>query len=118
MSLSFADLPFEDEHGGENFDRRWCKNWNDRTDETTFEYLKGRPLAPQPDSLEWKGLSCTVRRGHRPHRPITGVIPGPDDFSDPPRKTCQRAMIVPGSGLVKKLKTRMLVSNGEMLNVH
>src|SRR5256714_662009 len=23
-------------------------------DQTTFEYLKGRPLAPKPDSLEWK----------------------------------------------------------------
>jgi 3-isopropylmalate dehydratase len=90
-------------------------------DQTTFEYLKGRPLAPKPDSLEWKravlywsslktdkgakfdkevyinakDIAPTVTWGTSPQDivPITGVIPGPDDFSDPTKKeACKRAL--------------------------
>ena len=90
-------------------------------DETTFEYLKGRPLAPKPDSNEWKravaywstlksddgakfdkevyinaqDIPPTVTWGTSPQDvvPITGVIPGPDDFSDPDKKkACERAL--------------------------
>ena len=90
-------------------------------DEITFEYLKGRPLAPKPDSNEWKraiaywstlksddgakfdkeiyinaqDIPPTVTWGTSPQDvvPITGVIPGPDDFSDPVKKeACERAL--------------------------
>lgn len=77
-------------------------------DNTTFEYLKGRPLAPKPDSAEWKkavkywsslrsddgavfdkevfidakDIAPTVSWGTSPQDvvPITGVVPDPDDF--------------------------------------
>lgn len=90
-------------------------------DETTFEYLKGRPLAPKYDSAEWKkavnfwsslasddGASYdktvllngkdiipTISWGTSPQDviPITGVVPGPDDFQDESRKlACKRAL--------------------------
>ncbi|ROT35460.1 3-isopropylmalate dehydratase [Sodiomyces alkalinus F11] len=90
-------------------------------DETTFEYLKGRPLAPKPDSAEWRravqywsalhtddgakfdkeiyinaaDIAPTVTWGTSPQDvvPITGVIPGPDDFTDPTKKeACKRAL--------------------------
>lgn len=90
-------------------------------DETTFEYIKGRPLAPKPDSPEWKralqywrslktddgakfdkevyinarDIAPTVTWGTSPQDivPITGVIPSPDDFSDPTKKeACKRAL--------------------------
>lgn len=90
-------------------------------DQTTFEYLKGKPLAPKVDSLEWKkaiqywsslgsdeGASYdkdvfidakdivpTVSWGTSPQDvvPITGVVPGPDDFQDEAKKqSCKRAL--------------------------
>ena len=90
-------------------------------DETTFEYLKGRPLAPPYGSEEWdravaywsslksdegakfdidvqinaKDIAPTVSWGTSPQDviPITGVVPGPNDFSDPKRKeSCIRAL--------------------------
>ncbi|KAJ9664542.1 3-isopropylmalate dehydratase [Neophaeococcomyces mojaviensis] len=90
-------------------------------DQITFDYLKGRPLAPQVDSAEWKkaikywsslpsdpeakydievfidakDISPTVTWGTSPQDvvPITGVVPGPDDFSDKAKKqSCERAL--------------------------
>jgi 3-isopropylmalate dehydratase len=90
-------------------------------DEITFEYLKGRPLAPKYDSPEWKkavkywsslrsdegakydievfidakDIIPTVSWGTSPQDvlPITGVIPSPEDFKDENRKTsCKRAL--------------------------
>lgn len=90
-------------------------------DQITFDYLKGRPLAPKPDSNEWKkavsywsslrsdegakydtevfidakDISPTVSWGTSPQDvvPITGVVPSPDDFEDPNRKAgCERAL--------------------------
>ena len=99
-------------------------------DEITFEYLKGRPLAPKVDSLEWKkavnywsslrtdvdakfdedvfinakDITPTISWGTSPQDvvPITGVVPGPDDFSDKNKKeSCVRALeymgLVPGT---------------------
>lgn len=152
-------------------------------DQTTFDYLKGRPLAPEYDSAEWKkaiaywsslrsdpdakydidafidakDIAPTVSWGTSPQDvvPITGKVPDPNDFQDEKKKesairaleymglapgtpmqdivldkvfigsctnsrledlrtaarivegrkvspTLKRAMIVPGSGLVKK----------------
>jgi len=90
-------------------------------DQTTFDYLKGRPLAPKYDSKEWKralehwstlktddgakfdreiyinarDIPPTITWGTSPQDivPITGVVPGPDDFSDPNMKqACERAL--------------------------
>lgn len=90
-------------------------------DQTTFDYLKGRPLAPAPDSSEWKkavsywsslvsdpeakydhevfidakDITPTVSWGTSPQDvvPITGVVPGPDDFTDKAKKeSCKRAL--------------------------
>ena len=90
-------------------------------DETTFEYLKGRPLAPEPDSAEWrkavkyweslrsdedakydidifidaKDIEPTVSWGTSPQDvvPITGVVPAPEDFTDKNKKeACVRAL--------------------------
>ncbi|OCK82058.1 3-isopropylmalate dehydratase [Lepidopterella palustris CBS 459.81] len=90
-------------------------------DQTTFDYLKGRPLAPKPDSAEWKkavaywsslksdeaatydisvfidckDIAPTVSWGTSPQDvvPITGVVPGPDDFQDEDKKAaCIRAL--------------------------
>ncbi|BDD56111.1 3-isopropylmalate dehydratase [Monascus purpureus] len=90
-------------------------------DEITFEYLKGRPLAPKVDSPEWKkavkywsslksddgavydktvlidakDIVPTLTWGTSPQDvvPITGVVPGPDDFVDENRKaSCERAL--------------------------
>jgi 3-isopropylmalate dehydratase large subunit/3-isopropylmalate dehydratase small subunit len=83
-------------------------------DQTTIEYLKGRPLAPKVDSNEWKkavnhwlslrsddgakydtevfidakDITPTVSWGTSPQDvvPITGVVPSPDDFTDKGRK--------------------------------
>jgi 3-isopropylmalate dehydratase large subunit/3-isopropylmalate dehydratase small subunit len=83
-------------------------------DQTTFEYLKGKPLAPKVDSNEWKkavnywtslqsdegakydrdvfidakDIAPTVSWGTSPQDvvPITGVVPSPDDFEDPNKK--------------------------------
>ncbi|KAJ5232662.1 3-isopropylmalate dehydratase [Penicillium chermesinum] len=90
-------------------------------DDTTFEYLKGRPLAPKEGSAEWnravsywsslksdadakfdidvqldgRDIIPTVSWGTSPQDvvPITGVVPGPDDFDDENRKVaCKRAL--------------------------
>ncbi|THC88239.1 hypothetical protein EYZ11_012317 [Aspergillus tanneri] len=90
-------------------------------DEVTFEYLKGRPLAPKYGSTEWKkavnywsslasddgaiydktvllngkDIVPTVSWGTSPQDvvPITGVVPGPDDFEDESRKiACTNAL--------------------------
>jgi 3-isopropylmalate dehydratase large subunit/3-isopropylmalate dehydratase small subunit len=90
-------------------------------DQTTIEYLKGRPLAPKVDSNEWKkavnywlslrsdeGASYdievfidakdivpTVSWGTSPQDvvPITGVVPSPDDFTDENKKqSAERAL--------------------------
>ncbi|KAF2846999.1 3-isopropylmalate dehydratase-like protein [Plenodomus tracheiphilus IPT5] len=90
-------------------------------DQTTIDYLKGRPLAPKVDSPEWKkacnywlglksdegakfdievlidakDIAPTVSWGTSPQDvvPITGVVPGPDDFDDETKKSaCERAL--------------------------
>jgi 3-isopropylmalate dehydratase len=90
-------------------------------DQTTFEYLKGRPLAPEYDSAEWKkavaywsslrsdpdakydidafihakDIVPTVSWGTSPQDvvPITGKVPGPEDFQDEKKKkSCIRAL--------------------------
>lgn len=90
-------------------------------DETTFAYLKGRPLAPEYGSDDWnraiaywsslhtdegakfdidvqinaRDIAPTVSWGTSPQDvvPITGVVPGPDDFEDPNKKeSCIRAL--------------------------
>ena len=83
-------------------------------DETTFEYLKGRPLAPKVDSPKWKkaikywaslksddsakydeevfinarDIIPTVSWGTSPQDvvPITGVVPNPEDFPTEEKK--------------------------------
>jgi 3-isopropylmalate dehydratase len=94
-------------------------------DQTTFEYLKGRPLAPKVDSPEWKkavsywstlksdedakwdheifidckDIAPTVSWGTSPQDvvPITGVVPSPDDFEDEDKKkSCKRALAYMG----------------------
>ena len=100
-------------------------------DATTFEYLKGRPLSPQSDP-DWKravqywsnlktdegarfdhevfinakDIAPTVSWGTSPQDvvPITGQVPGPDDFKDSSRKeSCQRALeymgLTPGTSM-------------------
>ena len=90
-------------------------------DETTFQYLKGRPLAPTYDSPEWKravrhwsGLKSdpgakydrdvfinaqdivpTVSWGTSPQDvvPITGVVPDPDSFDTEPMKKSARTAL-------------------------
>ncbi len=87
-------------------------------DNITFEYLKGRPLAPKVDSPEWKNavkywsslksddgarydedvfinakdIIPTVSWGTSPQDvvPITGVVPSPDDFADEAKKDSAR----------------------------
>lgn len=87
-------------------------------DETTFEYLKGRPLAPKVDSVEWKkalrywsslstdegakydeevfidaqDITPTVSWGTSPQDvvPITGVVPDPQSFSSETKKESVR----------------------------
>ncbi|KAJ4291894.1 3-isopropylmalate dehydratase [Kalmusia sp. IMI 367209] len=90
-------------------------------DQTTIEYLKGRPLAPKVDSPEWKkavkywltlnsdpdakwdhevyidckDIAPTVSWGTSPQDviPITGKVPSPDDFQDEVKKNaCKRAL--------------------------
>ena len=90
-------------------------------DETTFNYLKGRPLAPKVDSPEWKkaikywsslktddgakfdedvfidakDIIPTVSWGTSPQDvvPITGVVPNPEDFpTKPKRDSAKRAL--------------------------
>ena len=90
-------------------------------DETTFNYLKGRPLAPSPDSPMWtaatrywsglrsdpgakydidvlidaKDIAPTVSWGNSPQDvvPITGTVPDPSDFDGPERQaSAKRAL--------------------------
>lgn len=90
-------------------------------DETTFNYLKGRPLAPKVDSPEWKkavkywsslktdpgakfdedvfidakDIVPTVSWGTSPQDvvPITGVVPNPEDFpTEPTKESARRAL--------------------------
>lgn len=90
-------------------------------DQNTFDYLKGKPLAPEVDSPEWKkataywtslqsdadakydvdvfvnakDIAPTVSWGTSPQDvvPITGIVPSPDDFEDEGRKkACVRAL--------------------------
>lgn len=90
-------------------------------DQTTIDYLRGRPLAPKPDSNEWKkavnywlslpsdegatydievfidakDIVPTVSWGTSPQDvvPITGIVPSPNDFADEnKRKSAQRAL--------------------------
>ena len=90
-------------------------------DQITYDYLKGRPLAPKADSDEWKravkywsnlcsddgakydkevfldakDIAPTITWGTSPQDTIaiTGVVPGPDDFSDKVKKdACVRAL--------------------------
>jgi 3-isopropylmalate dehydratase large subunit/3-isopropylmalate dehydratase small subunit len=90
-------------------------------DETTFEYLKGRPLAPKEDSAEWpravkywrslksddgakydsevfidaRDIAPTVTWGTSPQDvvPITGVVPNPDEFpTEEKRKSARNAL--------------------------
>lgn len=90
-------------------------------DETTFNYLKGRPLAPKVDSPEWKkavkywsslktdpgakfdedvfidakDIVPTVSWGTSPQDvvPITGVVPNPEDFpTEPIKESARRAL--------------------------
>jgi 3-isopropylmalate dehydratase len=94
-------------------------------DETTFAYLKDRPLAPKYGSEEWdravsywsslrsddgayydidvhinaKDIPPTVSWGTSPQDviAITGAVPSPDDFEDPNRKeSCIRALAYMG----------------------
>ena len=89
-------------------------------DETTFEYLKGRPLAPKDDAqwdravkywsalksdagakydidvlIDAKDIIPTVTWGTSPQDtvPITGVVPNPDDFDTQAKKdSAKRAL--------------------------
>ena len=90
-------------------------------DEITFEYIKGKPLAPKPDSSEWSkavkhwenlksdpdakwdveinidaaDIAPTISWGTSPQDvvPITGNVPGPDDFKDEnKKKACESAL--------------------------
>ncbi|QUC21590.1 uncharacterized protein UV8b_05833 [Ustilaginoidea virens] len=90
-------------------------------DETTFEYLKGRPLAPKHGSDEWnkavaywrslqsdpdakydvdvfidaKDIVPTVTWGTSPEDvvPITGAVPDPETFATEPKKAAGRRML-------------------------
>lgn len=90
-------------------------------DETTFEYLKGRPLAPKYGSAEWdaavsfwkslrsdpdakydvdvfidaKDIIPTVTWGTSPEDviPITGVVPDPETFATETKKASGRRML-------------------------
>ncbi|KAL1523292.1 hypothetical protein AB1Y20_018241 [Prymnesium parvum] len=90
-------------------------------DEVTFAYLKGRPMVPKPDSVEWAAalsywrslrtdegahfdkevhidaadIAPTVTWGTSPEHtaPITGVVPRPADEADPARRAAyERAL--------------------------
>jgi 3-isopropylmalate dehydratase len=90
-------------------------------DEITFEYLKGKPLAPPPDSPEWeraveywkslqsdpgakydidvqidaKDIVPTVTWGTSPEDvvPITGVVPDPESFQTESKKKSGQRML-------------------------
>lgn len=88
-------------------------------DETTFNYIKGRPMAPANDDWDkavayWKTLHSdegatydkeivlnaediapTITWGTTPEDvlPITGVVPSPSDFNDPNKKASVERML-------------------------
>ena len=88
-------------------------------DETTFEYIKGRPMAPTGENWDkavayWKTLPSDegatydkevtlnavdieplVTWGTTPEdiMPITGSVPSPDDFDDPNKKASAKRML-------------------------
>jgi len=90
-------------------------------DDITFEYIKGKPLAPKPDSPEWeravaywrslqsdagakydidvqidaKDIIPTVTWGTSPEDvvPITGVVPDPETFETEDKKAAGRRML-------------------------
>jgi 3-isopropylmalate dehydratase len=90
-------------------------------DDITFEYLKGKPLVPAPDSPEWeralkywrslqsdanakydidiqidaKDIIPTVTWGTSPEDvvPITGVVPDPETFKTEDKKAAGRRML-------------------------
>ncbi|MCB9982081.1 MAG: 3-isopropylmalate dehydratase large subunit [Rhodospirillales bacterium] len=88
-------------------------------DETTFEYIKGRPLAPKGEAFDkavayWKTLpgdegathdkevvleaadiAPTLTWGTTPEDvvAITGCVPSPDDFSDPNKRASVKRML-------------------------
>ncbi|KAK2072494.1 hypothetical protein P8C59_006844 [Phyllachora maydis] len=90
-------------------------------DDTTFEYLKGRPLAPEYGSAEWdkavaywrslrsdpgakydvdvfvdaKDIVPTVSWGTSPEDvvPITGLVPDPETFASDAKKAAGRRML-------------------------
>jgi len=90
-------------------------------DEITFEYLKGRPLAPKVDSVEWKkavaywsnlksdpdakydidvqinaaDIAPTMSWGTSPQDvvAVTDNVPRPEEYEDPSRReACERAL--------------------------
>ena len=94
-------------------------------DETTFEYVRGKPLAPKPNSAEWgkavkyweslrtdpdaefdadvlvdaADIAPTVSWGTSPQDvvPISGIVPSPDDFADKDkREACARSLVYMG----------------------
>lgn len=104
-------------------------------DDITFEYLKGKPLAPKYDSPEWhralkywrslksdpeakwdvevyiesKDIIPTISWGTSPQDvvPITGKVPDPKDFTDPVKK----------AGIVRALEYMGLEPNTLMQNI-
>ncbi len=88
-------------------------------DETTFEYIKGRPMAPQGEIFDkavsyWKTLfsdkgasydkeimlnaediAPTITWGTTPEDvlPITGIVPAPSDFEDPNKQDSVKRML-------------------------
>ena len=94
-------------------------------DEVTFEYMKGRPMLPKPDSDEWRAaceywrglatdvgakfdkevyidaadIAPTVTWGTSPEHtaPITGTVPDPADEADPAKRAAyERALAYMG----------------------
>lgn len=88
-------------------------------DETTFQYIKGRPMAPKGEDFDkavayWKSLASdegatydkevilkaedivpTVTWGTTPEDvvPITGSVPAPEDFDEPDKQQSARRML-------------------------
>ncbi|MBW4329977.1 3-isopropylmalate dehydratase large subunit [Stakelama sp. CBK3Z-3] len=85
-------------------------------DQTTFDYIRGRPMAPQGDAWAWavdywktlpsdpgavydrtvkldaSDIAPCVTWGNSPDDvvPITGVVPDPDSFADPAKRDAAR----------------------------
>lgn len=113
-------------------------------DATTFEYLKGRPLSPKQGSREWdravkywsslstdngakfditvnidaKDIAPTVSWGTSPQDvvPITGVVPGPDDFQDlAAKQACERSLaymgLTPGTPMTEVVLDKVFIGS-------